>query len=73
MGSAVRPVATLRRHPAERVRGPGLSACRAFAGDTGRRYLAYSTLGCIVLKQEEDHNVVEVRPFRAGADARPGR
>ncbi|KAL4439932.1 hypothetical protein ABPG75_002933 [Micractinium tetrahymenae] len=29
-------------------------------GDTGRRYLAYNTLGCIVLKQEEDHNVVEV-------------
>lgn len=27
----------------------------------GRRYLAYTPLGCITLRQEEDHNVVEVR------------
>lgn len=30
------------------------------AGDSGRCYLAYTPLGCITLKQEEDHNVVEV-------------
>ncbi|PSC69197.1 WD repeat and HMG-box DNA-binding 1 isoform B [Micractinium conductrix] len=29
-------------------------------GDMGRRYLAYTPLGCITLRQEEDHNVVEV-------------
>ena len=34
------------------------------AGDNGRRYLAYNSLGAITLRQEEDHNVVEV-----GADA----
>lgn len=31
------------------------------AGDNGRRYLAYNSLGAITLRQEEDHNVVEVR------------
>jgi chromosome transmission fidelity protein 4 len=29
-------------------------------GDSGRRYLAYNSLGAITLRQEEDHNVVEV-------------
>eukprot|EP00887_Chlorella_sp_A99_P000454 scaffold17.g454.t1 len=28
--------------------------------DAGRRYLAYNTLGCVILRQEDDHNVVEV-------------
>ncbi|GAB4823682.1 hypothetical protein N2152v2_010728 [Parachlorella kessleri] len=29
-------------------------------GDGGRRYLAYTPLGCIVQRAEEDHNTVEV-------------
>ena len=35
-------------------------------GDSGRRYLAYSGLGAITLRQEEEHNVVEVRPWVYG-------
>lgn len=30
------------------------------AGDGGRRYLAFNSLGCITLRSEGDHNAVEV-------------
>jgi hypothetical protein len=58
-----RPAAAASRSACPDSQGPPASRPnlpRLAAGDSGRCYLAYTPLGCITLKQEEDHNVVEV-------------